>query len=831
MEINKDESEKKEVNENNQEEEENKKGEENNKEKVEMKREEENKKEEENNKEGDEINKEEEKNNKEEEQIKKDEEGGEIKKEEENNKGEDKIKGDDEKNNKEEGEIKKDEEKNNKEESENKKEGNENNKGEGENKKEEENNKEREEFKKGEENKTAEDEIKKDDVDNNKKEGEIKKDDLDNNKEGGEIKKVVENNNEGGEETKKGEEKNNKEEIVNKKEGGEETKKGEEKNNKEEIENKKEGGEETKKGDEKNNKEGSEIEKEEENKKEGGEETKKGEEKNNKEEIEIKKEGEGETKKGEEKNNKEEIEIKKEGEGETKKGDEKNNKEENDDKKNVENNKDNENNIEEVNKKDDENNKEDEEDEAKKDWFIIKVIGEGIDSEKQSQFENEYSKIDQIIMENTCISEYITKSPKFEKLKSFIVKNSKITKVDLLKKMPELIELSIKSSPNLTIDFLEYLPLKIQKLYLEKNNFINNDFKNIFNFYLSKNDIASNLQCLSFAGNILTRIDLSAPKTKFPNLIELDFRKNKICKIFINSESFPNLKFVNCCKNCLNKSYLNHLKNVISLESVNGYLLEPEFCEPYYKKLKEKLMNKDKVLFRMKYLNISHMPRVQSLEYFISFNMVKNVTKYLKKLDLSYNKLNNKTFFKFMNDNQKFESLRTLNLNANDIDDTFFENKNFQNIFCNLEHLYLNSNKIGDMETGIEYKDDLPIDDIYNDKDKKLIYKLRAIYKFIEDNKHLTKLTITKNPISEFYSVVQEPKNDADKSGKYIKRDINGMIIINCLFSLCIKIRDELLSPNERDTFNLRFDCRSNVNKNSSNYPYNDKPFVYKSKQ
>jgi len=781
MEINKDESEKKEVNENNQKEEENKKGEENKKEKVEMKREEENKKEEENNKEGDEINKEEEKNNKEEEQIKKDKEGGEIKKEEENNKGEDKIKRDDEKNNKEEGEIKKDEEKNNKEESENKKEGNENNKGEGENKKEEENNKEREEFKKGEENKTAEDEIKKDDVDNNKKEGEIKKDDLDNNKEGGEIKKVVENNNEGGEETKKGEEKNNKEEIVNKKEGGEETKKGEEKNNKEEGENKKE--------------------------------------------------GEGETKKGEEKNNKEEIEIKKEGEGETKKGDEKNNKEENDDKKNVENNKDNENNIEEVNKKDDENNKEDEEDEAKKDWFIIKVIGEGIDSEKQSQFENEYSKIDQIIMENTCISEYITKSPKFEKLKSFIVKNSKITKVDLLKKMPELIELSIKSSPNLTIDFLEYLPLKIQKLYLEKNNFINNDFKNIFNFYLSKNDIASNLQCLSFAGNILTRIDLSAPKTKFPNLIELDFRKNKICKIFINSESFPNLKFVNCCKNCLNKSYLNHLKNVISLESVNGYLLEPEFCEPYYKKLKEKLMNKDKVLFRMKYLNISHMPRVQSLEYFISFNMVKNVTKYLKKLDLSYNKLNNDTFFKFMNDNQKFESLRTLNLNANDIDDTFFENKNFQNIFCNLEHLYLNSNKIGDMETGIEYKDDLPIDDIYNDKDKKLIYKLRAIYKFIEDNKYLTKLTITKNPISEFYSVVQEPKNDADKSGKYIKRDINGMIIINCLFSLCIKIRDELLSPNERDTFNLRFDCRSNVNKNSSNYPYSDKPFVYKSKQ
>ena len=436
-------------------------------------------------------------------------------------------------------------------------------------------------------------------------------------------------------------------------------------------------------------------------------------------------------------------------------------------------------------------------------------------------------------MENVCISEYLDKSPNFEKLKSFKAKNSKLQNVKFLTKMPELTELSIKFMPSLQIDFLEFLPKNIQKLYLEKNNFINLDFKNIFNFYISKNDIARNLQYLSFAGNNLTRIDLSSPKTKFESLIELDFRKNKICKIFINSESFPKLKFVNCCKNCLNRSYLNQLKNVISLESVNGYLLEPELCKPYYNKLKETLTNEDKVLFKMKYLNISHMPRAQSLDYFISFILVKNVTKYLKKLDLSYNKLNNETFFKFINKNQKFENLRTLNLNANDIDDTFFEEKNFQDKFCRLEHLYLNSNKIGDMKISIKYEDNIPIDDKYhNDKDKKLIYKLRAIYNFIELNKHLTKLTITKNPISEFYSVVPESNNDADKSDKYIKRDNNGMIIINCLFSLCIKIRDELLNQKDgRDTFNLRFDCRSNVNKNSFNYPYSDKPFIYKSKQ
>ena len=397
--------------------------------------------------------------------------------------------------------------------------------------------------------------------------------------------------------------------------------------------------------------------------------------------------------------------------------------------------------------------------------------------------------------------------------------------------MPNITELSIKSIPTFQIDILEYLPLRIQKLYLEKNNFINWDLRIIFKFILSKDDIEKNLQCLSFEGNNLTRIDLSSLKEEFVNLIELDFRKNKICKIFINSQSFQSLKFVNCCNNCLNKSYLNNLNNVINLESANGYLLEPEFCEPYYKKLKETLITRDKVLFKMEYLNISHMPRVQSLEYFISFKMVENVTKYLKKLDLSYNGLNNEIFFIFIDDNQKFENLTTLNLNGNDIDDHFFEKEAFQNIFCNLEHLYLNSNKIGDKNISIKYIDDLPIDDKYhNDNDKKLIYKLRAIYKFIDDNRHLTKLTITKNPISEFYSVVQECRIDADKSEKYIKRDINGMIIINFLFSLCVKIRDELLSQNnERDSFNLRFDCRSNVNNNSSNYPYSEKPFIYRS--
>ena len=470
----------------------------------------------------------------------------------------------------------------------------------------------------------------------------------------------------------------------------------------------------------------------------------------------------------------------------------------------------------------------------------VKIIGDNINTEKKQLYSNilnnEHSKITKIIMENVSIPEYIYNSTNFENLTSFNVKNSKLPDEDFLLKMPELKELSIKSILNLQIDCCQYLPLNLQKLYLEKNNFIDIDFRNIFNFYIAtKEEFLKNLQSLSFAGNNLTKIDLSslsAPKKVFESLIDLNFKKNRIYKIYINTENFPELKFINCCKNCLNRSYLNDLKNVIGLESANGFLFDIDLCQQYYKNLKDSLMSEDKVKFKMEYLNISHMPRVQSLEYFNSFKMVENVTHNLKKLDLSYNKLNCETFFKFINDNQTFENLRTLNLNANDIHDKFFEKKNFQNIFCRLEHLYLNSNKIGDIDTNLAYQDDVPIDEKYQSYNaKKLIYKLRLIYHFIQINKNLTKLTITKNPISEFYSVVPETHNDADKSEKYIKKDNNGKIIINCLFSLCIKIRDELLAQNDgRDTFNLRFDCRSNVNKNSFNYPYSDKPFVYKGK-
>jgi hypothetical protein len=401
--------------------------------------------------------------------------------------------------------------------------------------------------------------------------------------------------------------------------------------------------------------------------------------------------------------------------------------------------------------------------------------------------------------------------------------------------MKNLEKLTIKSCPSIQIDLLEYLPPKIKKLYLEKNNYVNYEFENILKGILSNNkNILENLEYLSFAGNNLTRIDLSmlSVKTIFKGLVRMDFKKNKIYKFIYNPDNFPNLKFINCCKNNLNKSYLSEMKKLGSLESGNGFLFEPDLCQKYYNKLKIKL-EKENDLFISKYLNISYMPKIQTSYYFENFLINEQIIINLTKLDLSYNGLDCNTFFKFVDQNKGFINLRSLNLNGNDLDDTFFEKLLEKNIFNKLQHLYLNSNRIGHNKVAINYKDDISIDAKYTSSvEKQLVFKLRLIYKFIEKNSYLNKLTITKNPISDYYSVVQEQKNNADKSDKYIQRDENNNIIINCLFSLLVKIRDELLKKEgdiiERNGFNLRFDCRSNVNKNSENYPYGDKPIVFK---
>ena len=202
--------------------------------------------------------------------------------------------------------------------------------------------------------------------------------------------------------------------------------------------------------------------------------------------------------------------------------------------------------------------------------------------------------------------------------------------------------------------------------------------------FTDKHIILSTLEILSFAGNNLTKVDFSRLKSKviYQKLKEMNFKKNKLYKFIYNPDNFPQLKFINLSKNNFNKTCFKGSK-ILGMESGNGFLFEPDLCKSYYDDLKKKICTKDEMPYVFDYLNISFMPKYLSVNYFNDFELNSQLMQKLRKLDLSYNTINCITFFKFTEKNNNFIHLHSLNLNGNEIDDTFFEKLLRNNVFRN----------------------------------------------------------------------------------------------------------------------------------------------------
>ena len=397
---------------------------------------------------------------------------------------------------------------------------------------------------------------------------------------------------------------------------------------------------------------------------------------------------------------------------------------------------------------------------------------------------------------------------KFNKLKKFSIKNVS-SKSNINFEQMQKLEKFIMKSCLINPTLLKPLPDNLKKIYLEKNNFTDKDFTFIMNNLLLPNkSLLKNLELLSFAKNNLSKIDISGINSKyiFSSLMELNFSKNKISTFKFNKNNFQKLNYINICYNNLNKSYLGEINNIIGLESANLFLLKNELFNKYYTQLKHKLaLNSDKndeIKFKkINYLNFTYFPKLETEKYFNDFTIKENIILNLKKLDLSYSGLKADIFFKFVEKNKGFLNLRCLNLTGNYFDDIFFEKYlEYKDVFNKLEHLYLNCNFIGDPSIKIDYKDDLPVNDEYLGGNSDLVYKLRLIYKFIEKNHCLNKLSLLNNPISKMYSLknVYPTKNsNEDKMEDYIKFDENNHIIINCFISLLYKIQIELIKSSD----------------------------------
>ena len=430
---------------------------------------------------------------------------------------------------------------------------------------------------------------------------------------------------------------------------------------------------------------------------------------------------------------------------------------------------------------------------------------------------------------------YFIKSTSFTKMKRLSLENLTLKNYNILYLFPYLTRLRIKSCQSLDIDIFKNMSTNLRKLYLVKNGYVNYEFQSIVQEYLLKSkSIRDNLEVLSFANNNISKIDftqiISNDMEIFRAMKELDFRKNKLTKFIYNKTIFPSLNFINLCENNFNKDNFDDCNDVFILKSGNMYLMDSKFREDYYEKLNKAISNDE--FTSISYLNLSYIPGKISKEYFSKFRIGPSTLMSLKKLVLSYNKLSCETLFNFINNIKEPINLNYLNLNGNELDDTFFEiylNQNISHIFPKLKHLSLSSNNIGDSKVDIKFKDNIEVKDKQFSKE---IYKLRMIYKFIEVNKNLNKINITKNPISDIYTIVPYDKKDADINPMFITKDQDDKIIINGFFSFLIKIRDDLLESGDDNTkrvgFNVKFDCRSNINKYSDSYPFSDKPIIFK---
>ena len=427
------------------------------------------------------------------------------------------------------------------------------------------------------------------------------------------------------------------------------------------------------------------------------------------------------------------------------------------------------------------------------------------------------------------IDSYFNKNDlEFHNLKTLEIKDTSLKNNLFLKKFPKLEKLNF-SLCHLDLKILENLSNNITELYLVKSGFINSDFNKIMSDYLLKCDsLRKNLKILSFADNNLSKIDFSQlvfqSKQSFNSLKEIDFQKNKIYKFSINPEYFQELKVINLCYNNFTKSCFNEYKDILVLLSGNIFLMDNVLCGNYYAELEKKL---NKFLPSVKSISISYIPKLISQNYISNVKIGNPLLINLLNLDLSFNHMNCDTFFSFIKNNKRCLNIKKFNLNGNELDDTFFEkfiNNHYNELFYNLECLYINNNLIGG-EADVDYKDKTPIQEEVKDYEK-IIYKLRLIYKFIEANKKLHRLSITRNPISKICHI-KDGKDE--KIRKSIVKYENDKIIINCFYSFLLKIKKELINDSDRAEFNIRYDCRSNINLDLCNFNLDEKLIIFKS--
>lgn len=436
----------------------------------------------------------------------------------------------------------------------------------------------------------------------------------------------------------------------------------------------------------------------------------------------------------------------------------------------------------------------------------------------------------------TGLSEYLQNqdfSYNYSNMEKLLVYHSYILpnpKKSFFSSFPNLSFVKLSSCNNIDINVMQDLPKNLKELYLTKNGFVNMDFNVIIEEIMKNDAIRERLEILSFAGNAITTVDfnslITSQRNNFSNLKFLDLHSNRIYTILgINSENFPDLKSLDISYNSLNKNHFANEKKILVFQSGNVYLTNDTLAKKYFNDLKEKLKTSNAIIKRV---YLSFINKVLSKTIIPQIIISSGISLNLIKLDLGYNNLNNESILKFFNNNKKLFNLKCINLNGNELDEGFFEiylKDKFYEIYENLEKISLDRNFFGVSAIKINYNDNEEIKE--NDKKyEDVIFKLRLLYKFIEKNKKLQVISLTKNQMGKLFTIKEGDVKDRINSS--ISKNKEGKIIINDFYSFLVKVNNEISKEEGREYFNIRFDCGNDFNRNLIGFPFDRQLIIYK---
>ena len=342
-------------------------------------------------------------------------------------------------------------------------------------------------------------------------------------------------------------------------------------------------------------------------------------------------------------------------------------------------------------------------------------------------------EVSKVILTNitTNFAEFFNENKSINTVTNLTLKNSSFKDVRFSEFAPQAKTLVVTNCINIynTNPLLEGFTV-LKKLTLANINLTNISFMNVVDLIVKQKELLYNLKYLSFAGNKITKVDLTkldevsqdSHDFCFENLTEISFENNKIYFFSeFNLNFFRKIRVINLASNNISfeENYNNlllaidnhekielnrkqddeaikpedkQIEKILLIIAKNLFMLKKDIRDQYIKILNDILLSFN---YGLRELTFEGLFYVQNKSLFPQLHINKDLQSSLHKLNLSMCYLNDEDVVNFIRNNPLLRNLKTLQLCDNNLSDSFIKMYNEQhlhNTLISLEQIDLSGN-------------------------------------------------------------------------------------------------------------------------------------------